>query len=185
MFSLPLTLHRWTPRPHLIFFEEEHELSRWGESLHFPEHFATRKLFLFQQDLSKSQPAQCQRLITCHDAGLAIWKWFQGKSVRGFFTFFSLTRVKEELLFIHAGPSGMMCGWHFPLAALLLEIQGRKDCQRLTSAVSSLSLSTTHLSSSENNWTEPLGFSFSHLQTYGCKQHMWGRWQDENVPTQQ
>lgn len=61
-------------------FEEEHVLSCWGESFHFPERFATRKIFLFLKDLGVSQPPQCHRLITCHDAGLPISKGFK---VRG------------------------------------------------------------------------------------------------------
>lgn len=61
-------------------FEEEHVPNRWGELFHFPERFATRKIFLFPKDLGMSQPPQCQRLITCHDAGLPVWKGFK---VRG------------------------------------------------------------------------------------------------------
>lgn len=43
-----------------------------------------------------------------------------------------------------------MRGWHFPSAALLLQIQGREDCQSLTSAVFSLGLSLVqHISAAK------------------------------------
>ena len=79
-----------------------------------------------------------------------------------------------------------MSRWHFPSAALLLQIQGRKDCQSLTSAVFSLSLSSVQHVSPAKKMTEQSHRDslFSRLQTFRCKQHMWGRWQDESIPTQ-
>lgn len=103
--------------------EEEHVLSCWGESFHFPERFATRKIFLFLEDLWVTASSVPYRVSWCRASRL---KGFQGRGVRGFFTFFSLTRVGAEQLFIHAGLSGMMRLWHFPLAALLLQIQAER-----------------------------------------------------------
>lgn len=179
------------------FWWKKHVLSCWGESSHFPERFATKKIkkklfFLFfflnfQKDLGLSQHPPCQRFITFHDAGGApCMKGFQGKRVRDFYTFPS-PALSQSRVIIH---SCRLVGDDAPLTfppptALLLHIRGRKDCQSLTSAVFSLSRSSVrHISPANKISEESHGaFCLPYLQTFRCKQHVTQEGQDGNTHT--
>lgn len=165
--------------------EEEHVLSCWGESFHFPEHFAKRKIFFISKRISACHRLpQCHRLITCHDAGLPIWEPFTLRGLEVPPASFPWPESKWGNYSFTRGPSGMT--FSFSCFVVAYPRRGR-IVGVLTSAVFSLSLARlgeTLLTSTENSWTEPRGFSSSHLQTFRCRQHMWGRWQDENIPRQ-
>lgn len=145
---LPSQMNPLSPISSFFWARARTELLGWIIS--FPWAFCHKKnLFISEvsQHVIASSVSASYHMLWCRASYL---KRFQGKRVRLFFTFFFLTWVKVEKLFIQAGPSGMMRGWHFPSAALLLQIQGRKDCQSLTSAVFSLGLSLVqHISTAK------------------------------------
>lgn len=118
-------------------YEEEHVLGCWGKSFHFPERFATRKIFLLLKDLCVTTSSVSYRMSWCTASHL---KGFQGRGARAFFTFFSLTWVK---VIIHSRRA-VRDDPHmtFSLSCFVVADPRQKDCRSPTSAVVSLSLSS-------------------------------------------
>lgn len=176
---LPLQMNPMSPS-HL--FEDEHVLSCWGESFHFTEHFAIRKIFLFLKDLSMSQPPQHHHFITYHDAGFLFWKGFR---VRGLeISISSFSAPSQSRVIIHSG--GLVrddAQLTFSLTGFVVADPKQKGLSELKICcfLPQPQLGLTYLTSKENISIEPQGFSFSYLHAFRWNQHMWSKWKYENT----
>lgn len=169
--------------PHLIFFLRKSTYWVAGVS-HFisPSRLAQQKNYFYFQWISAYESSSKSYYMSWYRAPPLTE--IQGKRVWCFLCLL-FPDLSQRRGIIHSyGADGDDVRLTFSLCCSVVADPTRRNCQRQTSAVFSLSCSSVQHTQAalEVNRAARISAPFSHLQTFKQMQHMWARWQSTSHP---
>lgn len=126
---------------HLFWGRARTELLGWIIS--FPRAFCHKKNLFISEGSRYVTASSVSPVLSRHDAGLPIWKGFEVRGLEVSLPSFPWPDSKQSNYSFVRGRQGWCADDIFPLSCFVVaDPKGRKDCQNLTSADFSLSLSS-------------------------------------------